>query len=139
MWAGYGSACPSPVRNAILSPAETLEGESEMRLLTAAVISVALAATVAMQAAPVMAATSAPARTAVQETRGVGKTYMGTFSGDWTHCTYVTKATYTQTANCASGRAVSETVSGHAGFSIGAINSAVGFSVTYTTVVSSSN
>jgi len=122
-----------------LSPAETLEGQSEMRLLTAAVISVALAATVAMQAAPAMAATGAPARTAVQETRGVGKTYMGTFSGDWRHCTYVTKAKYTQTANCSSGRVVSESISGHAGFSISAINAAVGFNVTYTSFVTSSN
>jgi hypothetical protein len=124
--------------NLVPTVSEEPRRESKMRLWVAAVISVAFMATTAMGAAPAMAASGKP-KLAVQETRGVGKTYLGAFSGDWTHCTYVTKAKYTQTANCSQGRSVSETISAHAGFTVASISSAVGFSVNYTTTVTASN
>lgn len=72
------------------------------------------------------------------EYRGVHKTYIGQYSGDWKHCVYVTAANYKQNVSCAKGATVAETISGGAGYSGDVISASVGFSVTFSSTVTSS-
>jgi hypothetical protein len=69
------------------------------------------------------------------QTRGIDKTFIGDFSGDWRHCNYVTKATYKQNVSCSQGETVSESVSGNVGFSDDEISGSVGFNVTFSSTV----
>jgi hypothetical protein len=105
-----------------------------------------LAAAVASLAAavPAVAATHPSGNTPSDdpthvEIRGIDKHFLGDFSGDWTHCEYVTKAHYTQTAGCSQGKTVTESVSGNVGYSKAGISAAVGFNVAYSTTVTASN
>jgi len=90
---------------------------------------------------PALAASHAPAapRVVYQEIRGINKHYVGTYSGDWTRCNYVTKASYTQSVNCSEGRTVSESISGSASFSAGSVSASIGFNVSYSTTVTAGN
>jgi hypothetical protein len=112
--------------------------EEQMNLKMAATAAAVLAAT-AMTASPVLASTNAKAQPVTIQTRGVGKTYLNAASGDWTHCTYVTKAKYAQNAGCSKGKTVSESISGNAGYSVEDISAGVGFNVSFSQSVSSSN
>ena len=103
----------------------------------AAVLLIAGLAVPAMAAAPAMAGTKIPP-TVYYKYRGVNKTYKGAFSGDWSHCVYVTKAKYTQTVSCTRGATVTETISGNIGFSASVISANVGFNVSFASTVSSS-
>ncbi len=73
------------------------------------------------------------------EIRGIHKHFVGDFSGDWTHCNYVTKANYKQTAGCTQGATVTESVSGNVGYGNGEISGAVGFNVSYSSTVTATN
>jgi hypothetical protein len=74
-----------------------------------------------------------------QETRGIDRTYHGQHSGDWAHCTYVTKANYTQYPNCSVGQTVTADISGDIGFTYDAISASVGFDVSFSTTVTAGN
>jgi hypothetical protein len=73
------------------------------------------------------------------EYRGVHKTDKGQWSGDWVRCNYVSKANYTQVANCSQGKTVSLSISETYGFTDGQISAAVGFSVSYSSTVTAGN
>ena len=111
-----------------------------MSLLVAVMFGSGLATSSAAMAATAQPAGSVKPSDVIYEThyRMVSKVNKGTFSGDWVHCVYVTKAKYHQTVSCSKGKTVSESVSGSVGFSKSVISSSVGFNVSYSTTVSSS-
>jgi hypothetical protein len=106
--------------------------------------SVALAAVLAGSTVPLLAgAAAAQARPHdviyTTQYRAVHKVNNGDKSGDWTHCLYVTKAKYTQYPSCSQGVTVTEAISGGYGFSSDIISSSVGFSVSYSQTISTSD
>jgi hypothetical protein len=112
-----------------------------MRLRAAMIATGLLLAAAPMTAAsPAMAAVSTPkVNPHWYEYRGIHKTDKGQWSGDWVRCNYVSKAKYTQTANCSQGKTVSLAISETYGFSDGEISAAVGFSVSYSSTVTAGN
>src|SRR6266568_2552663 len=106
-----------------------------MRLARMMIMLSVVMASTALTMAPAMAASRAKPHLEFRENRGIGKTYEGAYSGDWTHCNYVSVAKYTQYVNCSKGRTVTESISGNAGFSAPVISGAVGFNVSYSTTV----
>jgi hypothetical protein len=109
-----------------------------MRRKMAVAAAMVLTATAAT-ASPALAANNPKLVPVYIQTRGVDKTYIRATSGDWTHCEYVTKAKYTQTAGCSKGRTVTESISGNVGYAIYQISAAVGFNVSFSHTVTSSN
>jgi hypothetical protein len=109
-----------------------------MKLKMVVTAAMVVAAT-AMTTSPALAANKPELVPTSIQTRGIDKTYLNATSGDWAHCTYVTKAKYTQTAACSKGVSVTESISGNIGYDAHEISAAVGFSVTFSQSVSSSN
>jgi len=72
----------------------------------------------------------------ITQVQRVYKKYEGRHSGDWTHCGYVTKEHYAQTATCSESVSVSTAISGNIGYTIGEIATSSGFSVSITKTVS---
>jgi hypothetical protein len=75
----------------------------------------------------------------VDQYRDVNMVNDGQASGDWTHCLYVTAAKYIQWPTCSQGVTVTEEVSGGAGYSAPDISVAVGFDVSYSKTISTSD
>lgn len=113
-----------------------------MRFRAATIIAGLLMATAATvtAAGPALATARSPRVNARwTEYRGIHKTSQGDHSGDWVRCEFVSKAKYTQTANCSKGKSVSLTISETFGYSDGEISAAVGFSVSYSSTVTAGN
>lgn len=73
------------------------------------------------------------------EYRAVNITDKGAFSGDWTHCLYVTAEKTVQHPSCSVGASVTESVGGDVGFAYSVISADVGFNVSFSTDESSAD